>query len=236
MTIRKKSWICFIIVFAILVLDQVVKIWVKTSFIPDQPVPLFGDWFRMLYVENQGMAFGTTLGSGWIPKLFLSLFRLVAICGIIYYIIKQIRAGVKTEYLIALSLILAGATGNLIDSALYDLIFQFDPTSRFNWLVSDGSYVFNQNGQPSLRHHGFLFGNVVDMFQFNLTWPSWVPYLGGGDVFSAIWNLADGAISLGVIMLLVRQRTYFGKKEKDIVVTDGSTTQESIENEEHSVS
>lgn len=221
MTKQKKALLISGIVFTILLLDQIVKIWVKTSFIPGSPVPILGDWFRMLYVENQGMAFGTTLGSGWIAKLVLSLFRVVAISGIIYYIIKQIKFNAKPEYLIVLSFILAGAMGNLIDCAFYDLVFQFDPSSRFNWIVEDGAYVFNELGQPMLRHHGFLFGNVVDMFQFNVRWPSWVPYLGGGQVFSAIWNLADGAISLGVITMLIRQRTYFGKKE-EVIVSDKS--------------
>jgi signal peptidase II len=214
MNFRKRIVLVFSLVFTILLLDQIVKIWVKTSFLPDTPVNLLGTWFRMLYVENQGMAFGTTLGSGWIAKLILSLFRVIAIAGIIYYIFKQIKAAAKTEYLVALGFILAGATGNLIDSALYDFIFPFDPALRFNWIVKDGMYVFNELGQPELRHHGFLYGNVVDMFQFNLTWPSWVPYLGGSDVFSAIWNLADGAISVGVVMLLIRQKFYFGTKKE----------------------
>lgn len=214
MTNRKKALLVFGIVFAILLIDQIVKVWVKTSFTPDMPVPVLGDWFRMLYVENQGMAFGTTLGSGWIAKLILSLFRVVAIGGIIYYILQQIKKQARIEYLVVLSFILAGATGNLIDCAFYDLIFPFDPNSRFNWIVEDGAYVFNELGQPAIRHHGFLFGNVVDMFQFHVAWPSWVPYLGGSQIFSAIWNVADGAISLGVITLLIRQKKYFSKKEE----------------------
>lgn len=215
MNMPKKTYLAVIIVAAILLLDQLIKIWVKTSFVPDQPVPVLGDWFRLLYVENQGMAFGTTLGSGWISKLILSLFRLVAICGIIYYIRKQLIAGVKTEFLVALCFILAGATGNLIDSACYDFVFGFDPQNHFNWIVENGSYVFDASGHPKVRQHGFLFGNVVDMFQFNVFWPKWVPYLGSQSVFSAIWNLADGAISLGVMMLLFRQKKYFPKKKEE---------------------
>ena len=194
-----------------------IKVWAKTSLDLDRPINLFGNWFRLLYIENQGMAFGTTFGSGWWAKLALSIFRLLAIIGLSYYLIKQIRIpSVRTEYIIAVSLVLAGATGNLIDSAFYDFIFEFDPNSRFNWVVDGNGYVF-ENGEPVLRKQGFLFANVVDMFQFNARWPEWVPWLGGEDVFGAIWNVADAAITCGVIMILIRQRTYFPKSKSEPV-------------------
>jgi signal peptidase II len=207
------------VVLCILLLDQVVKIWVKTSFSAfDEPTNILGSWFRMYYTENQGMAFGTTFGSGMWSKLILSLFRIAAIIGIAYYWVKQAKAKAKTEFLIAVGLVFAGALGNLIDSMLYDFIFDFDPCISFNHL--EGSGIKSDcgfMGEIETRHTGFLFGNVVDMFQFNATWPQWVPYLGGGDVFPAIWNIADASITSGVIMILLRQRKYFPKKEEKTV-------------------
>jgi signal peptidase II len=217
--LRKKSIIALSLIIGILVIDQLTKIWVKTTFELNEPLNVFGDWFRLLYIENQGMAFGTTFGSGWWAKLALSLFRLVAIGGLTYYLILQLKnKSVRTEYIIAVSLVLAGATGNLIDSAFYDYLFEFDPSSPFNW-------VLNSEGEYVMRKQGFLFANVVDMFQFNARWPEWVPWLGGEDVFGAIWNVADAAITCGVIMVVIRQRTYFpaNKKEeetKDDVVAE----------------
>lgn len=216
----KKSIIALSLIIGILIIDQLTKIWVKTTFELNEPLNVFGDWFRLLYIENQGMAFGTTFGSGWWAKLALSLFRLVAIGGLTYYLILQLKnKTVRTEYIIAVSLVLAGATGNLIDSAFYDYIFEFDPNSPFNWVLSsDGEYV--------LRKQGFLFANVVDMFQFNARWPEWVPWLGGEDVFGAIWNVADAAITCGVIMVVIRQRTYFPSTKKEEEKTDDAVVEQ----------
>ena len=215
-TVRKKLWIVGAVVALILLLDQVIKIWVKTSFdITDDPVNIAGDWFRLIYVENQGMAFGTTFGSSIWAKLALSIFRIIAICGIGYYLVKQARAGMRTEFLIAIGFIFAGATGNLLDSMFYDFIFPYDPCISFNHLTGSGiKSDCGFFGQIETRHTGFLLGNVVDMFQFNLSWPSWMPWLGGKEVFPAVWNIADGAITCGVVMVLVRQRKYFPKEKK----------------------
>jgi signal peptidase II len=214
--VKKKTILVCVIVFLILLIDQVIKIWVKTSFsVYDEPVNVFGSWFRLIYIENQGMAFGTTFGSGMWSKLFLSLFRIVAIIGIAYYWVKQAKSGVKTEFLIAIGFIFAGALGNLIDSMFYDFIFKYEPCLSFNHL--NGSGIKTDCGYWGIietRHTGFLFGNVVDMFQFNFTWPQWVPWLGGSEVFPAIWNIADGAITIGVLMVLIRQRAYFPKDKK----------------------
>jgi signal peptidase II len=226
--VKKKLLIVGLVVLLILTLDQILKIWVKTSFtVYDEPVNLIGSWFRLMYIENQGMAFGTTFGASIWAKLALSLFRIGAIIGLAIYWYKQAKKQVKLEFLIAVGLIFAGATGNLIDSMFYDFIFKFDPCLSFNFLEGSGIKadcgIF---GQQEIRHSGFLFGNVVDMFQFNLTWPSWVPWLGGGDVFPAIWNIADASISSGVIMILIRQRKYFPKEKgtKAKVETHEETT------------
>jgi signal peptidase II len=211
--LRKNVIIVGAIVALILFLDQFVKIWVKTTFsVYDAPINVFGTWFRMLYIENQGMAFGTTFGSSMWAKLSLSLFRVVAIIGIGIYWWKQAKANMKLEYLIALGFIFAGAFGNLLDSMFYDYFFQFDPCLIFNHLEGSGIKGNCEFfGELDVRHKGFLFGNVVDMFQFNFYWPNWMPGLAGKEVFPAIWNLADGAITVGVVMILIRQKKYFPK-------------------------
>lgn len=220
--VRKKLIIVGAVVALILLLDQLIKVWVKTSVSTmDQPINLLGSWFKIVYVENQGMAFGTTLGAGIWGKLALSIFRIIAIGGIGYYWIKQAKAGMKMEFLIALGFIFAGATGNLIDSMFYDFIFPFKPCMSFNQL--EGSGVFANcdfYGKVEVRHVGFLFGNVVDMFQFDFTWPTWLPWLGGKDVFPAVWNVADGSITCGVLLILIRQRSYFSKKKKNSIVDE----------------
>lgn len=220
---KGKYYLVFGVVALILVLDQVVKIWVKTNFsFFDPSVPLIGNWFQLNYIENQGMAFGTQLGSGMWGKLILSLFRVGAIIGIVIYIIKQIKKGdARKEFLVVIALILAGATGNLIDSMFYDFIFQadFDPCLPYNQMHGSGvleECVYGSYSETvEVRHRGFLFGNVVDMFQFNVIWPSWVPWLGGSQVFPAIWNVADASISVGVVFILLRQKTYFPSKEEE---------------------
>lgn len=199
------------IVAVVLLIDQIVKIWVKTTFHYYDPAkPIFGDWFQMIYIENQGMAFGTTFGSSMWAKLGLSLFRVTAIIGIAYYWYKQAQKGARLELLIAIGLIFTGATGNLIDSMFYDFIFPYDPCVSFNHL--EGSGVMTDCGflgQVETRHTGFLMGNVVDMFKFNAIWPASVPWVGGTEVFPAIWNVADASISSGVVMIILRQRAYF---------------------------
>lgn len=211
---KRKLIIVGAVVALILLLDQLIKVWIKTSFTEDS-VNIFGDWFRLIYVENPGMAFGTTFGSGMWAKLALSIFRIVAITGIAIYWFKQAKAGMKLEFLIAIGFIFAGATGNLIDSMVYDFIFPYDPCMIFNQMpgsgiVSDCGFL----GEIETRHTGFLLGNVVDMFQFNFTWPTWIPVVGGNDVFPAVWNVADASISIGVLLVLFRQRAYFPKEKK----------------------
>lgn len=216
--LKRNLWIAGSVVFFVLLLDQVIKVWVKTSFIPNETVPVFGDWFNMLYIENQGMAFGQTFGSSMWAKLGLSLFRIVAIIGIGYYWYSQAKKGARTELLIAIGFVFAGATGNLIDSMFYDFFFDFDKYKclSFNDMEGSGNFVECFPGyKKEVRHTGFLLGSVVDMFQFNMTWPQWMPWLGGSEVFPAIWNIADGSITVGVLMILVRQRTYFKRDPKN---------------------
>ena len=214
---KKNLLIVTLVVFALLILDQVIKVYIKTSFHPEEHKYLIGSWFAAHYIENQGMAFGTTFGASIWHKLALSIFRVVAIIFIAYYLIKEARKGAKLSFLIALGFIWAGATGNLIDSMFYDFFFHFNPCERFNQL--EGSKVmadckdFGRSFPVEVRHRGFLLGNVVDMFQFDVLWPKWVPYLGGGQVFPAIFNVADASITVGVATLIIGQRSFFPKNK-----------------------
>ena len=214
--VKRKVLIIGCIIFFLLLIDQLTKVYIKSSFSSNETNFIFGNWFALNYIENPGMAFGTTFGSEIWHKLALSLFRVTAIIFIGIYLVKEARKGAKTEFLIAVSFIFAGATGNLIDSMLYDFMFPFNPCESFNQLAGSGikmdcmDYGFKQTLE--VRHQGFLLGNVVDMFQFNVNWPSWVPYFSGKQIFPAIWNVADACITSGVILIIIRQKKYFPKK------------------------
>ena len=215
---KKKLTIVGLVVLALLIIDQIVKIYIKTSFSSDEVKYVFGSWFALHYIENQGMAFGTTFGSEMWHKLALSLFRVVAIFGLAYYIFTEAKKGAKMEFLVAVGFVFAGATGNLLDSMFYDFFFPFNPCEGFNQLQGSGvkmnctDYGFTY--PVEVRHKVFLFGNVVDMFQFNVNWPKWVPYVGGNQIFPAIWNVADACITLGIFTIILRQKVYFPKKKE----------------------
>ena len=200
-----------IIVF-ILLADQAIKVYVKTHFSPGENIPVFGNWFLLEYLENQGMAFGTTFGNKIWHKLALSIFRIAAIVAMCIYLVRLVKKNESLEFPIVLSLILAGATGNLIDSMFYDFVFPYDPCMGFNHLEGSGIKtdcgIF---GEIETRPNGFLLGNVVDMFKFQAFWPEWMPFLANKEVFPAIWNLADASISIGVVLILIRQKRYFKK-------------------------
>ena len=214
---KKPLLFSAILVAVLLLLDQWIKLTIKTQFSPGEFKPLLGNWLALHYTENPGMAFGQTFGASMWAKLSLSLFRIVAIGLIIRYLFKQIKLGTSREFLIVVSLVLAGATGNLLDSMFYDLFFSIDPCIPFNQLAGSGHKAICHAGHfnyaVELRHQGFLFGNVVDMFQFNVRWPAGMPLVGGSDVFPAIWNLADFCISVGLFWAIIRQKKFFPKEE-----------------------
>jgi signal peptidase II len=217
--VRKKLRIVALVVISLLILDQAVKIWIKTSFSSDEVRYVFGHWFALHFIENQGMAFGTTFGSAIWHKLALSIFRILAIAFIVYYIYREAKKSeVRLEYLIAIGLVLAGATGNLIDSMFYDYLFSFNPCEGFNQLPGSGKMMnckdYGFEYPVEVRYRGFLLANVVDMFQFEAYWPKWMPIVGGEQVFPAIWNVADSCITVGIAWIVVRQRKFFPKKEK----------------------
>lgn len=213
--LRKKVLLVGAIILGILLLDQLIKVYIKLSFEPGEEMNLIGSWFKLTYIENPGMAFGTTFGSKIWHKLALSIFRIIAISAIAYYWFSQAKKNMRIEFLIAIGLVLAGAMGNLIDSMFYDFAFSYDPCMPYNHM--QGSGVISDCGifgEVETRHTGFLLANVVDMFKFEANWPTWMPFLAGREVFPAIWNLADASITIGVVMIFLRQRSYFPKKNK----------------------
>ncbi|MCG1034888.1 lipoprotein signal peptidase [Polaribacter sargassicola] len=197
----KKNIAILTIVLAI-ILDQVIKIYVKTNFILGEEVVVF-DWFKIHFVENNGMAMGFEFG-GKIGKLFLTLFRLVAVTGIIYWLSQNIKRKVHNGVIIAIALIFAGAVGNIIDSVFYGVIFD-NPNNAVATLFAENPY-------------GTIFhGRVVDMFYFPL-WegvlPSWIPVVGGEfyTFFQYIFNPADAFISVGVALLFIFSKQAFPKE------------------------
>jgi len=193
--ICSKGGLAVGIVIAILIIDQLIKIWVKTSMHLHESIHIT-DWFYITFIENMGMAFGMQIGS----KILLSLFRMVAIAVLSYYIWQQIRKNVRMGYLVCLAMILAGAAGNLIDCMFYGLCFTSSSEFYTSYLVPFGS-----------GYAPFLMGKVVDMFYFPLIetdWPQWMPFVGGEHFvfFSPVFNFADASISVGVVLLLLFYR------------------------------
>jgi signal peptidase II len=189
-----------LLVIAILCIDQAIKIWVKTSMSLSESIHIT-DWFYINFIENNGMAYGMQIGS----KLALSLFRVAAIGVLSWYIWQQVRKpGTRWGYIVFLTMVLAGAAGNLIDCMFYGLCFS--PSSYYD--VSQ--YVGFGNGYAP-----FLMGKVVDMFYFPLietTYPDWFPFYGGERFvfFSPVFNFADASISVGVVALLLFYRKEIG--------------------------
>jgi signal peptidase II len=219
------GWQVVILITLVLVLDQIIKIWIKTGFDPLEKKTMVEGFFQLYYIENRGMAFGTTLGSGALAKYALSIFRLVAIIGIGYYIYKLLKEdNVHRGLVIAVGFIFAGATGNLLDGMFYDYIWDVDCNIGWNHaLDANGSPTFDENGYVC-RPQGFLLGSVVDMFQFTVIWPKGTPFgLGGKQIFGAIWNVADGSITLGVSIIVLRYRAFFKKPSEELKEEDQAT-------------
>lgn len=202
---KRQYWILAIIVAAILIIDQVVKIMIKTHFYMGEDIPLIGEWCRLHFVENEGFAFGMAFG-GSIGKYILTIFRFLASGAILWYLLHSIKKGIRTPVVIYVSLIFVGAVGNLIDSCFYGLIFNESMYNIAQLFPAEGGYA------------PFMQGKVVDMFYFPLidtTWPDWIPIKGGQPLlfFNAIFNVADAAISVGAVWLIIDQ-LFFAKEKK----------------------
>jgi signal peptidase II len=200
--VKKRS--VFLIILLIVAVDQALKIYVKTHYHLDESKLIFGHWFRIYFIENEGMAYGWKLG-GEFGKMALTLFRLAAVIFGVFYIKKIIEKKYKPAFIFCVALIFAGALGNLIDSMFYGLIFE-DSTA----FPSNIARIF-----PAHGYAGFLHGKVVDMLYFPIIhthFPSWFPFWGGEpfEFFSPIFNIADASISIGIIAIFVFQKKFFG--------------------------
>jgi len=191
-----RGYLALLIILVVIAIDQIVKIWVKTHFYLGDSYEVTS-WFQIHFIENNGMAFGWELGS----KLMLTIFRLILTALLIVYMWKlRQRPGVKTGYMVCLALITAGAIGNIIDCAFYGLIFN-DP------IPPEVATLFPEEG----GYGTLLHGKVVDMLYFPLVswyWPEWMPWIGGErfEFFQPVFNIADAAISVGIIALLLFYR------------------------------
>ena len=193
-----------IIILLVLFFDQFLKIWIKTNMMLGDEFIIAKNWFIIHFVENNGMAFGLEFGNS-IGKYFLSIFRIVAVGLIGWYITKLWKKDVPFGVIACFSLIMAGAIGNILDSAFYGLIF--------NESYGQVATLFPAGGGYS----SFLQGRVVDMFYFPLisgNYPSWVPFVGGEDFifFRPVFNMADSSITVGIISILIFYRRFFDEK------------------------
>lgn len=221
----KKTQV-FLLAFLILLVDQVLKIYIKTNYYMGQETVLFESlpWFRLHFVENEGMAYGWKFGGTW-GKIALTSFRLVAVIVGTFYLLSIIRKKYHKGYIVCVTFIYAGAIGNLIDSLFYGMIFEFSDVYAQN--LAKG---FWQEGFK-VGYEGFLHGRVVDMLYFpfieNGRFPDWLPIWGGEsfEFFRPVFNIADMAISGGVFALIIFQNRFFPepKLKKEETPTDKDT-------------
>ena len=209
----KKTGIIVAIIALVIIIDQWLKVHIKLNYTIGGGFNILGlDWARIHFVENEGMAFGLTLG-GVAGKYVLSIFRIVMVGFLIYFLNSIIKDKESFGLQISFGLIIAGAIGNIIDSAVYGLIF-----SESCYHCEVAQFMPEGGGYAS-----FLQGSVVDMFYFpmiNSTWPSWIPFFGGENFafFKPVFNVADAAISVGVFLIIIFYRSYFlsSSKKKNV--------------------
>lgn len=210
-----KSRNIFLFILLIVLIDQALKIYIKTHYHIGESHHVLGSWFQLYFIENEGMAYGWKLGGDW-GKMLLTIFRLGAVIFGVFYIRDIIRKKYHRGFVFCVALIFAGALGNLVDSMFYGMIFTEST-------MSSVATIFPHQG-----YAGFLHGNVVDMLYFpiitNVTFPQWVPIWGGQDFefFRPIFNIADASISVGIIAILIFQKKFF-KPKKDHKTIETST-------------
>lgn len=195
------------LVVVVLLIDQASKFYIKTNFEYNEDVLMFGqEWARLHFVENEGMAFGITFGWEY-GKLLLSLFRIVMVIGLIWYMRMLLEAKAPTGFVMSIALVTAGALGNIIDSTFYAMIFS-DSTHHIAQLVPWGTGYGQTNELPM---GGFMHGKVVDMLYFPMKYIDMPEWLGGETwlFFSPIFNVADAAITTGILSILLFQRRFF---------------------------
>ena len=191
---KRRSVVILTLILLAIVIDQIIKIVVKTNMQLGESIPVFGDWFKILFVENDGMAFGWEL----LNKIFLTSFRIVAVAFLGYFLYKLLKnRKYPFGFVLCVAMILAGALGNIIDCLFYGEIF----TSSYGRVAE---FVSWGEGYGT-----FMQGKVVDMFYLPLfTWPEWIPFVGGGIFFAPVFNFADACISCSVVALLLFYRKY----------------------------
>lgn len=200
-----KGWLATIVIFLIILADQILKIWVKTHFYYGEVFEITG-WFKLQFIENNGMAFGMELGS----KIYLTLFRLVAVTLFIYYLYKlSRRSDVPRGYVVCIAMITAGALGNVIDCVAYGMIFNAP-------LYPEVAQLFPAGG----GYESIFYGRVVDMLYFPLcewNWPAWMPMVGGEHFtfFQPIFNIADASLSVSVVILILFYSRYLAAPHND---------------------
>jgi len=203
MSKRAIAWLTIILS---LVIDQASKIWVKLTMQSGEEFRYIGDWARIHFVENEGMAFGMSFGGGY-GKLMLTVFRIIAVSFLSYVLAQQIKLQKSSKlYIFCLAMILAGALGNIIDSVFFGQIFSHSEGQVATLFPEGGGYA------------GWFHGRVVDMFYFPMikgTWPTWVPFVGGEyfEFFRYIFNVSDACITVGVALLLIFQHKFFPSEE-----------------------
>lgn len=198
-SIKKRSLIAVAVVLGVIIIDQLIKFDIKTTFLLHEDYCVAGDWFHILFTENRGMAFGMQ----FVGTMLLALFRIVAIGFFCLVLARLIKRKAPYGVIVCVAMIIAGASGNIIDNMFYGLIFTESTPFSLAQLVPMGQ-----------GYGSFMSGKVVDMFYFPLfTWPDWMPLVGGNTFFGAIFNFADAAISCGAVALLLFYYKYISQSK-----------------------
>ena len=204
-----------IVIFIVLLIDQISKFWVKLSMTIGESIPVFGDWFQIYFIENNGMAFGWEFGAEF-GKIALGVFRIIAVALFFYLLYYLSKKKIKFGPLFGISLITAGALGNIIDGMFYGMIFSESTFTQVATLFPDGG-----------GYAGFMQGKVVDMLYFPLfTFPEWMPLVGGQIFFSPIFNIADSSITIGFLYLLIFQWDFLKNIDNIDILTNIEKTED----------